>query len=364
MLYYVFGQGGKRQAQDSLFVMLLVCALALLSLDFFLIVLSGRVYPASQVVLSLIAFLFYLLTPLPGYFYFLYVDQLDKRWEKIPHKIGLLGAIPLLLNAVIAVYSLFNGMVFSIDASSTYTRGRYFFLIIAINLLYFIGGQVQSLRHLWIKRTKESFYILIFPSPVIVAAFIQVYVEGTEVMLQAFAITLLMGFLHVQNTHANRDFLTSLYNRSICEEYLNHLFQHKDKGKLIGGMLMDIDGFKGVNDEYGHDLGDRCLRLFSQVLKESFPRHWLICRYGGDEFLLFRQLDSIEEMEDALSQFKRNLDAFNREENLPFTLRVSIGKCVDDEIASGDSVSFFKLLDERMYQSKKQSRKMEQNLLG
>lgn len=74
MLYYVFGQGGKRQAQDSLFVMLLFSALALLSLDLCLNLLSGRVYPGSQIVLSLVAFLFYFLTPLPGYFYFLYVD--------------------------------------------------------------------------------------------------------------------------------------------------------------------------------------------------------------------------------------------------------------------------------------------------
>lgn len=154
---------------------------------------------------------------------------MDKRWEIIPYRIGVLGSIPFLLNAIVSAMSLFNGMIFSIDAGSTYSRGRYFVLIIGINILYFIGGQLHSIRHLWKKRERESLQTLIFPYPAIIAAFIQAYVEGVQIMLLAFSLTLLMGFLYNQNTYANRDFLTGLYNRSIGEEYLNHLFQHRNK---------------------------------------------------------------------------------------------------------------------------------------
>lgn len=352
MLYYVFGQGGKRQAQDSLFVMLLFSALSLLSLDLCLNLLSGRVYPGSRIVLSLVAFFFYLLSPLPGYFYFLYVDQLDKRWEQIPEKFGLLAAIPLLTNALFTIVSLFNGMIFSIDVGSTYSRGSHFYIIIVINLLYFIGGQLQSIRNLWIKKNVQSFLNLLLPTPIVAGAFVQVYIEGVEVMLLAFALSLLMGFLYNQNTYANRDFLTSLYNRSIGEEYLKYLYANKGKKKLIGGMLMDVDGFKRVNDEYGHDYGDKCLRYFSQLLKDSFSRSWLICRYGGDEFLLVRLLDSEHEMDENILKFTKNLEQFNKQGKLLFPLGVSIGKGVADEMSCGDSESFLKLLDDRMYQKK------------
>lgn len=362
MLYYVFGQGGKRQAQDSLFVMLLFSALSLLSLDLCLNLLSGRVYPGSRIVLSLVAFFFYLLSPLPGYFYFLYVDQLDKRWEQIPEKFGLLAAIPLLTNALFTIVSLFNGMIFSIDVGSTYSRGSHFYIIIVINLLYFIGGQLQSIRNLWIKKNVQSFLNLLLPTPIVAGAFVQVYIEGVEVMLLAFALSLLMGFLYNQNTYANRDFLTGLYNRSIGEEYLNYLIQHKTKGKIIGGILLDIDGFKQVNDQYGHDQGDYCLRLFSQVLRESFSRKWLICRYGGDEFLLFRQIDSRSEMDDAYLKFTKKLDQLNEEGRLPFLLHASVGKGVDAELLIGSLPFFLKLLDERMYQSKKQQGRMQLQL--
>lgn len=362
MLYYIFGQGGKRRAQDSLFVMLLQCTLWLLSLDFFMTMLSSVVYPGSRIVLSLIALFFYLATPLPGYFYFLYADQLDKRWEKIPKQLGVVGAIPLLANALFSVASLFNGMIFFIDASSTYLRGSHFYIIIVINLLYFIGGQLQSIRNLWIKKDVQSFLNILLPTPIVAGAFVQAFIEGVEVMLLALALSLLMGFLHVQNTHANRDFLTTLYNRSIGEEYLGHLFQHTTKGKLIGGILLDIDGFKQINDQYGHDQGDYCLRLFSEILRESFSRKWLICRHGGDEFLLFRQMECPSQMEEAYLKFTQALDLFNEEGRLPYLLRASVGKGFNTEFLIGSAPAFLKLLDERMYNNKKQQGRMQLEL--
>lgn len=116
---------------------------------------------------------------------------------------------------------------------------------------------------------------------------------------------------------------------------------------------MDIDGFKAINDTYGHDLGDSALRLLANVMRESFGREWLICRYGGDEFFLFRKMDDPDLLEDAIVRFKKNLDQFNTSGKLPFVLSVSMGRGLDEPGSGCDVACFLKLLDEHMYLLKK-----------
>lgn len=354
MLYYVLGQGGKRQPLDSLFVYLLISVLLLLILELFMDIYNGRGFAGARVGNITSSFLFYVFLPLPGFLYFLYIDQLQTKWVKMPPRLALLVSIPIpmLLNAVFVGISLFNGMLFTIDASNTYHRGDYLLWVVLCNVTYLLMGQIHAIRLFHKNKRRAIPFIIIFPYPVVIAAFIQLFSEHMEIVLVTLAITLLMVYLRIQNTQANRDFLTSLYNRSIGEEYLKYLYANKGKKKLIGGMLMDVDGFKRVNDEYGHDYGDKCLRYFSQLLKDSFSRSWLICRYGGDEFLLVRLLDSEHEMDENILKFTKNLEQFNKQGKLLFPLGVSIGKGVADEMSCGDSESFLKLLDDRMYQKK------------
>ena len=353
MLYYVLGKGGKRQAHDSLFIQMIFSALVLSLLKICMDLLSGRVFPGSHSMNTIVVSSLFFLLPLPGFFYFLYIDQLDKKWEKVPARLGFLASIPVSIHCIIVLINLSNGMLFSITANNTYARGKYTYLVLAINVLYLVGGHVQSLYHQVVQGKKTSFPILLFPYCIVIAAIIQAYIEGIEVVLITFSLTLLITFLHIQNTHASRDFLTSLYNRSVGEECLRYLFLHTGKQKVLGGMLMDIDCFKEVNDQYGHELGDRCLRSFAQLLRKSFSRSWLICRYGGDEFLLLREMSCAKEMDEELLKFKENLEDFNGLRELPFELRVSVGKGVSDEDACRDSATFLKILDERMYLSKK-----------
>jgi len=244
-------------------------------------------------------------------------------------------------------------MLFSLGANHIYTRGNYFFLFVACNIGYIVGGQIHSFFHRFVQGKKTNVPILIVPHFLIIAAIIQVNVEGMEIVLVAFTLSLLILFLHTQNTKANKDYLTSLYNRSVGEEYLNYLFSHTGKkDTVIGGMLMDVNSFKEVNDRHGHEMGDRCLRSLAQLLLENFSRSWMICRYGGDEFLLLREMPYAEEMDEALLKFKESLEAFNALGLFPFMLEVSVGKGVTQDGSTHDAETFLKMLDENMYLSK------------
>lgn len=366
MLFYVLGQGGKRQALDSLFVYLLGTILILLFLEFCIDLCNGGTSELSRTLLTLSVFLYYLCCPLPGVLYFLYIEQVHNHWERAPKRLILFLCTPMILNALLVVLSLFNGMIFFIDEANTYRRGDYLFLVTISAIVYMFASLVRMVwyRHSATEHEPRQFpLMLFFPSLVLIASVLQVSFEGMEVIGLAMAITMLMIFLHIQNSHANRDYLTSLYNRSLGEQYLKHLFQHRKKGTYVGAVLADIDAFKALNDTYGHDLDDRALRLYAKVLRTSLLHDWLICRFGGDEFLAICEMKDPGVVEQAVKTLRENLAVFNRTGELPEPLGISLGYGVSNQTDSNSWVGFLKLLDERMYMEKGRSR-TEQKIHG
>ncbi len=83
---------------------------------------------------------------------------------------------------------------------------------------------------------------------------------------------------------ANLDSLTRLYNRRYMCQQMDFVLKTEDSGALV---MMDIDSFKQVNDNFGHDEGDKVLILLANLLKNYFRKEDFICRIGGDEFLVF-----------------------------------------------------------------------------
>ena len=99
---------------------------------------------------------------------------------------------------------------------------------------------------------------------------------------------------------ASRDFLTGLLNR---REMFNRLASEVSRAgrndKPLSVIMIDIDFFKKLNDTYGHSMGDTVLKELSSKLQETFRKYDIICRYGGEEFLVVAP--------DATSEEARNL---------------------------------------------------------
>lgn len=84
-----------------------------------------------------------------------------------------------------------------------------------------------------------------------------------------------------------RDPLTGVYNRRYLEETLEREIRRADRADHPLGLIMfDIDGFKRLNDTFGHEAGDAYLRELGTLLRERFRRDDVVCRYGGDEFVV------------------------------------------------------------------------------
>jgi diguanylate cyclase (GGDEF)-like protein len=99
---------------------------------------------------------------------------------------------------------------------------------------------------------------------------------------------------------AFRDGLTGLYNRKFLDEHTKKLIpQIKRKESNIGVLMLDMDHFKAVNDEYGHDIGDKVLKELARILEETVRESDLVIRYGGEEFIVL--LVDVQTEEDALN---------------------------------------------------------------
>jgi diguanylate cyclase (GGDEF)-like protein len=94
----------------------------------------------------------------------------------------------------------------------------------------------------------------------------------------------LAGTLHEM---ATKDALTGLANRRFLETNINTMVAGIKRRKTTMGVLMcDLDFFKQVNDEYGHDVGDEVLRTLAIILEEAVRGSDIVIRYGGEEFLI------------------------------------------------------------------------------
>lgn len=107
------------------------------------------------------------------------------------------------------------------------------------------------------------------------------------------------------------DVLTGFPNKAFFTDKLKDLLEEaKKENKIIGVMLIDIDNFKNINDILGHEFGDKVLLAISQELNKYIKDNDVICRFGGDEFIIIK---SNMETKNDLEQFAKDvLDNFRK----------------------------------------------------
>lgn len=103
------------------------------------------------------------------------------------------------------------------------------------------------------------------------------------------------------------DQLTGFYNRKLFFERMEECLKvQEDEGNISSLMMLDFDNFKTINDTYGHYAGDKILKILSQRIKNVLRKYDMVCRYGGDEFLIF--IPFIKEEKDAVYVAERLIE--------------------------------------------------------
>ncbi len=164
-----------------------------------------------------------------------------------------------------------------------------------------------------------------------------------ELMLGAYGRSELINRIEQYNNRVYRDPLSKAYNRQYYEDQICHM------GHMDGVVMIDADNFKKINDEYGHQVGDKALSAYAQGIFSVVRSTDILIRYGGDEFVLLMPNVPKGTFIQRLDMIRQAVYATKVEEYPQIQLSVSVGGAYGMDMVE-DAIA---VADKEMYKAKK-----------
>jgi diguanylate cyclase (GGDEF)-like protein len=153
------------------------------------------------------------------------------------------------------------------------------------------------------------------------------------------------------------DGLTGLYNRRYWQERFDEVFKLcKRRDKPSTAMMLDIDHFKRINDTYGHQAGDKVIKMLATLIKRCIRETDLAGRYGGEEFAIIltdSAVSNAKVVAERIRQLAERLEVEHEGQIIRFT--VSLGLAEFDTNFKG-SMGWLELADQALYEAKQNGR--------
>lgn len=177
-------------------------------------------------------------------------------------------------------------------------------------------------------------------------------VRGTTMALMALIVHALRVTLEMERWRASTDRLTGALNKQAFHRRMSAAAataRRRDAALVLA--YLDLDGFKAVNDCYGHSAGDRVLTAFAKGAADAIGSGDVLARIGGDEFLVLLTVPTVETGDTAAEVLHARLSGVLRETG--FAVTCSMGAIVVDSHQLRDDDSFIQMADHLMYEVKR-----------
>lgn len=248
----------------------------------------------------------------------------------------LLTIIPLGINLIIYLIPLFMGvpafreLVFYYEAvgdgTATFNRGTFLnFTSHAISLFYLgILVYVSTMRFQG-KHRRDGIVLIICVAIIFVTVLTEVLAKRNDLLNVVCGICMMINYIFILSVNSSRDPLTNLYDRRTYYEDVARF-----KSQIKGVIQIDVNGLKNLNDNYGHDAGDKALLTVGRILENSIQNSEM-CVYhlSGDEFLILMFQGKNEALEATVNAIRLAVEEteysiaigyyfVNRNENIPY----------------------------------------------
>ena len=253
-----------------------------------------------------------------------------------------------LISIVLLVINIFYPLVFSVS-DGRYQRGFAYIIFLIFAAFYILDS-----LYLYVKRVKKNGSLKLFPVhifliPVILGVVIQAFFVEIAITWTSIAISVAGIMTALKNEIIFTDCLTGLYNR-VYLEFLHKRACNK-KDCWVSGIMIDLNGFKQINDNYGHAEGDLALCIVADLLRKSFSEYGVVTRYAGDEFVIMLNTTDDQLIQKIIKSAKKNFVTENEKSDKPYQLSASMGYAITN--LSNETIDdFMNRIDEQMYQDK------------
>jgi len=352
LMIYSMKQLDKHSLQNRIYIWILLSSFVLLIVDT-----MGRFDGNPSSIYPLLNhsgnFLLFLISPVVPSLWVMYVYvEIFHEAKSIKHIKVVLFSI-FLINTVLLFVSQFNHIFYFIDAENIYHRGPLYLIspLLTFVLIFIAIALLVSNK----KRVDKKHYnaLLMFAAPPVISTFYTATVYGNSFLVNSVVISILVVGLYIQSHHLNTDYLTGIGNRKLLDSTITEHIRKSSKTRTFSAIMIDLDGFKQVNDTFGHDVGDAILQKTARLLKDSLRTVDFIARYGGDEFCIVVDVCKMEELELIIDRLKSALQTYNETGDHLYKIKMSLGYAIYDYESHLDTEAFEKQLDELMYQNKK-----------
>ncbi len=282
-------------------------------------------------------------------------SNLSVRWFR------LAGGL-LIFNAVLAFSGFFSDIAYSFNAENQWGRGplgyTFFFILLFYAILFMTWVVLPG--------TGDFGFLKVIGIITVILLCLGVYFEymnyGIGLSRTATVYSLLAYLMYFQSVEyqkeraattfaAQHDELTGLENRYMFEKMKQ---EYSKLGRRLGFLIMDIDRFKEVNDQYGHMAGDEVLKKVAELMRDQFRSCDTMIRAGGDEFIILmpglreEQAHLIERRITRINEALQN----PKPANVPAT-SVSAGLAFSEK---GYSEDLYQRADRALYETKNTTR--------
>lgn len=184
------------------------------------------------------------------------------------------------------------------------------------------------------------------------------YGNPLGVIRSLYDVTEIKRFMQLLEDEASTDSLTGLLNRgrwtSVVEKIITQGLRFGQSGTLL---VIDLDHFKSINDNYGHQTGDEVLKITASRISQNLRSVDILGRYGGEELVVWLVQTKPSSAFQVAEKLRREICEYPMEfEGNSITLSMSIGLCGQDRISSESLDKFFSLADQGLYSAKQQGR--------
>ena len=237
------------------------------------------------------------------------------------------GIIPIVLSAFFFIF--YPQLMINEDYTTTML---YVVLFIAAPIFYTFVAAFQSLRRAFKKENYvfRSQYIMCGVYPLMLIFFGIFQVLFAVIPIFCFGLTILMVYVYIASLDnlVSIDPLTGLNNRAQLKRYVAQESGRQSDDNQHFIIMLDLNRFKLINDNYGHSEGDKAIVRTAEAIKHACNDQKLrpfISRYGGDEFMIIVRTDNVEDVKYLENRIREALEVENEHHKTPYRLSASIG---------------------------------------